>query len=308
MTLFDPLLPAIRAMVKANAEGVYARTGKLEADGTFTLFVAGRTNYMYVRLNGETQNVQEALNLKVQWRPDMPVRVRRNEAGAWEVIDVYPQETSSALGNAAAAMNRPAADGDGVQETVAGRNFKPGRMKLSGTDNLTVRVEAFDYWYRGARVAYAGGTLDLASNRPATSGQYAWVQVYVDPATNALAAETGSEYGLKTFLTPDARAGIDIGDGIPVDAVILQNGQTAAPVESDFALSRTLLHGRGHNYSDDNVTNPPTDAELDTAFGEPADVGAGFVGVLDDAGAGANVWLVASDGANWWYVAMTQAT
>jgi hypothetical protein len=305
--VFDPLVPAIQNAIRAKAEGVYARIGKLNTDGTFTLPVPNRTNFIYVRLNGETQNVQEALNLKTQSRPDMPVRVRRNEAGTWEVIDVYPQETSAALGNAAPAMNRPPSNGEGVQETVSGRSFKPGRVKLSGTDNLTVRVEAFDYWYRGARVAYTGGTLDLASNRPSTSGQYAWVQIYVDPATNALAATTGTEYALKSLLTAAERASIDIGDGIPVDAVILRNAQTTAPVETDFALSRVLLSGRSHNYSDDNVTTP-TDAELDTAFGTPATVGAGFVGVLDDAGAGANVWLVASDGTNWWYVAMTQAT
>lgn len=243
MTVFDPLLPAFRAMVKANAEGVYARIGKLEAAGTFTLQVPGRANFVYVRLNGETQNVQEAINLKVQVRPDMPVRIRRNEAGVWEIIDVYPQETSAALGNAAPAMNRPPADGDGVQETVGARNYKPGRVKLSGTDNLTIQVEPFDYWFHGSRRAFTGGTLDLASNRPSTSGAYAWVQVYVDPVTNTLAAETGSEYALRTFLTPAERAMIDIRDGVPVDAVILRNGQTSAPVESDFAFSRTLLHG-----------------------------------------------------------------
>lgn len=306
--VFDPLLPAFRQMVRSNTEGVYARTGKLNADGTFTLQVAGRTNYIYVRLNGDTQNVQEAINLKVQWRADMPVRVRRNEAGAWEVVDVYPQETSAALGSAAAAMNRPAADGDGVQETVGARSYKPGRMRLSGTDNLTMRVEPFDYWYRGARVAFTGGTIDLSGKRPSTSGAFAWVQVYVDPVTNTLAAATGTEYALRTFLTPAERATIDIGDGVPVDAVILQQGQTSAPVEGDFAFGRTLLHGRGQPYSAANVTNPPTDAELDTAFGAPADVGAGFVGVLNDNGAGANVWLAASDGTNWWYVAMTKAT
>lgn len=49
-----------------------------------------------------------------------------------------------------------------------------------------------------------------------------------------------------------------------------------------------------------DVTNPPTDAELDATFGTPAAVGAGFIRLLDDAGAGANFYLVASDGANWW--------
>lgn len=306
--MFDALVPVLRDGIKAAVEGVYARTGRLEADGTYTLQVPGRANYIYVRLNGNTQDVQEAINLKVQVRPDLSVRVRRNTAGIWEIADVYPQEVSSALGSAAPAMNRPPADGDGVQETVGARSYKPGRMRLSGTDNLTMRVEPFDYWYRGARVAFTGGTIDLSGKRPSTSGAFAWVQVYVDPVTNTLAAATGTEYALRTFLTPAERATIDIGDGVPVDAVILQQGQTSAPVEGDFAFGRTLLHGRGQPYSAANVTNPPTDAELDTAFGTPATVGAGFTGVLNDAGAGANVWLVASDGTNWWYVALTQAT
>jgi len=62
---------------------------------------------------------------------------------------------------------------------------------------------------------------------------------------------------------------------------------------------------RGHSTAD--VSSPPTDAELDAAFGTPAQVGAGFTGIVDDDGAGAAVWMVASDGANWWYVAMTKA-
>jgi hypothetical protein len=57
----------------------------------------------------------------------------------------------------------------------------------------------------------------------------------------------------------------------------------------------------------DNVTNPPTDAELDSAFGTPAEVGAGFVALLDDNGAGSDVYLVASDGGAWWYVGLVGA-
>jgi hypothetical protein len=56
-----------------------------------------------------------------------------------------------------------------------------------------------------------------------------------------------------------------------------------------------------------NVSNPPTDAELDSAFGTPATVGAGFLGTLDDAGGGANFYLVASDGTNWWHFTGTKA-
>jgi len=57
-----------------------------------------------------------------------------------------------------------------------------------------------------------------------------------------------------------------------------------------------------------DVTNPPTDTELDTAFGEPATVGAGFIATLDDNGAGANSYTVWSDGTNWWYSTGTKAT
>jgi hypothetical protein len=57
-----------------------------------------------------------------------------------------------------------------------------------------------------------------------------------------------------------------------------------------------------------NVSSPPSDAELDSAFGQPVDVGAGFLGLVDDAGAGSTVWLVVSDGTNWWYEQLTKAT
>lgn len=56
-----------------------------------------------------------------------------------------------------------------------------------------------------------------------------------------------------------------------------------------------------------NVSSVPTDAELDAAFGTPAGVGAGFIGLVDDAGAGTAVWLVASDGSNWWYELLSKA-
>lgn len=57
----------------------------------------------------------------------------------------------------------------------------------------------------------------------------------------------------------------------------------------------------------DDTANPPAESELITAFGTAATVGAGFVALLDDAGAGTAVYLVASDGTNWWHALMTKA-
>jgi len=68
-----------------------------------------------------------------------------------------------------------------------------------------------------------------------------------------------------------------------------------------------VLRWLARAYSDAEMSDPPSDAELDGAFGIPAEVGAGFTAVLDDGGAGTAVYLVASDGVKWWYVAMTEA-
>lgn len=51
----------------------------------------------------------------------------------------------------------------------------------------------------------------------------------------------------------------------------------------------------------------PTAAELTTSFGAPATVGAGFVGVVNDAAGGVNFYVVASDGASFFYLKMTKA-
>ena len=56
-----------------------------------------------------------------------------------------------------------------------------------------------------------------------------------------------------------------------------------------------------------NTSNPPSDGELDTAFGTPATVGSGFTALLDDNGADTNVYLVMSNGTSWWYTALTKA-
>lgn len=57
-----------------------------------------------------------------------------------------------------------------------------------------------------------------------------------------------------------------------------------------------------------DVSNPPTDAELDSAFGTPGTVGSGFMALVDDNGAGTAGYIVWSDGTNWWHAAGTKAT
>lgn len=56
-----------------------------------------------------------------------------------------------------------------------------------------------------------------------------------------------------------------------------------------------------------NVSNPPTDAELDAAFGTPATLGRGFMATVDDNDADTDVWLVWTTDASWYYVKGTKA-
>ena len=56
-----------------------------------------------------------------------------------------------------------------------------------------------------------------------------------------------------------------------------------------------------------DVSNPPTDAELDSAFGEPADLLDPYIAIVDDAGAGTTVWLVVATNGGWFYELLTQA-
>lgn len=62
------------------------------------------------------------------------------------------------------------------------------------------------------------------------------------------------------------------------------------------------------HYSTANVSSPPTDAELDSIFGSPANRPPGFLAIINDAGGGTTIWLVATAGGNaWWYEQLTRA-
>jgi len=59
--------------------------------------------------------------------------------------------------------------------------------------------------------------------------------------------------------------------------------------------------------SKNNVSNPPTAAELTTAFGSPTDLYNGFTALVNDNGAGVNVWLVVIANNDWYYEQLTLA-
>lgn len=70
------------------------------------------------------------------------------------------------------------------------------------------------------------------------------------------------------------------------------------------AVEASICKWLGKSTAD--VTNPPSDAELDAAFGAPATVGYA-AGIVDDNDAGTAIYLVVSDGTNWFTVQVAEA-
>ena len=87
----------------------------------------------------------------------------------------------------------------------------------------------------------------------------------------------------------------------------LERFEAIERIQTGIPADVEVLETYQHPTSDANVSNPPTDAEIDAAFDTPANVGDGYAAFIDDNGAGANLWLVVSDGTNWWYQAFTKA-
>jgi hypothetical protein len=56
-----------------------------------------------------------------------------------------------------------------------------------------------------------------------------------------------------------------------------------------------------------NFSDPPTDAELDAAFGTPATLGRGFMVLLDDNDADTDGYIVWTSDASWYYIKATKA-
>lgn len=89
-----------------------------------------------------------------------------------------------------------------------------------------------------------------------------------------------------------------------------QNTNSAVTTNFSYAFQRRGDAVSPH-LSSANVSNPPTDAQLDTAFDTAANINAvvdPFVAIVDDNGAGTTVWLVVATNDAWFYELLTLAT
>lgn len=194
-------------------------TGKRTTDG-ITLSGAD-TGKVWVR--AEEDSREETQVWGSASRVNLPVWVGPNIAGELELKTLEQTEAAMTAGAAAAAALLPTITPENSPNIlIDGRQFRPGRLRLSDLGGLYVYVEPFQY--DGGY--WPGGNLALTP--PGTANQQAWCVVAFDPATGTLSQFTGAEYALPVLLGGSELAQVNITAGyIPLGGVVLQNGQTA---------------------------------------------------------------------------------
>jgi hypothetical protein len=155
-------------------------------------------------------------------RINLPVWVGPNITGELEVKAVEQVEAALTAGAyAAGSLIPPQTPENNDNLIIGGRQFRPGRMRLSDLGGLYVYVEPFHYdggWW-------PGGSLELTPT--ATADSQAWVAVALNPADGTLYEFAGADFSLPVVMSETDLGTIAITAGyVPVGAVVLYEGQT----------------------------------------------------------------------------------
>lgn len=241
--MINQLATRLRKGVNNLVEGERGELGKLETTGTYTVRVPGVLNENYVRIDGDPARTVTAINLKTAWKPRLPVRLRINKSGRWEVTGLDPFPVNEFLGEAAAAANTPPTVGSAVDVIWEDFQLRPGRIRsLNGTD-LQVHME--ELVYGNSLLGNVNGNLTTIVGT-ISSGKKAWIVISVDPLTNTLAYTKGTEYNIAIPLTRSDAVSVTVTTGnIKLWGYLIRSGATYLPVlpQSPDSLYFTDLRG-----------------------------------------------------------------
>jgi hypothetical protein len=98
-----------------------------------------------------------------------------------------------------------------------------------------------------------------------------------------------------------------IGLGMPPELSAEVANGTFSTVTSTNAVVATAGGVRTKMAINNVNDTTPTAAELTTSFGSPSSVGTGFVGIVKDADADTNCFVVVSNGTSFFYLKFTKA-
>lgn len=175
----------------------------LLGDGVGNVLVPGRPDYNYARFNRSSSEIFEVFNKEVSQPVDgWPIKIGSFpwQPGLTQVVGTdWSAYAQTGWGDSVASVQSHA-------PTHEWPNFSPGSDYLSiymraisplrgrsgGTGTLNFYVNEYEYDFTGTNVQWPGTSpLALAAAAPAT-GTMRYMGVYLNPATNALGAVTGS--------------------------------------------------------------------------------------------------------------------
>lgn len=214
---------------------------------------------------------------------------------AWSVDSTVWTDRTTAFNNAGTDVQLFAADND-VIYIGSTSTYTSIPFIFVTPSNVTIEP-TFEYW-NGAWTAFTpnDGTAGMTQN-----GNIALPDLTGDWATTTVNSEVdGPWYYIRITRTRN-----NVGTP-PTESIIQIQNSSSGNFEWD---DEGNVHIKSLRTDVDitNFSNPPTDAELDAAFGTPATVGAGWRKSINDNNGGSNFYEVMSDGSNWWITTWTKA-
>jgi hypothetical protein len=264
--------------------------------------------------NGLSQeiHVRAPTGKVIQAKPGINVQLERDKKGRLRICEPDTDNTDASGGSVTVLQQQT------LTPRITQDNIETLGVVPTSPPSLYVTIKSWYVRVRGIWYFFPGKMENLTGSLPA-AGNMCYAMLFVK-----------NDYLTTEVLTSTPRLVSDV----PLDLADIQECEDASSTGSTAVcvmklLSTTTAFDEAYfkdkdNYkplqqvintaelgtmpvSIENISNPPTDAELDTAFGTPAQVGAVFVGIVDDAGAHSYEVLAWSDGAKWFYAIGTEA-
>lgn len=227
-----------------------------QGDTNKTVSVLGRPGMMWVRLYGDRNQTQPAVNQITAAVHGLPVYVaittdRRTGQRSFEVVRLGNNEILTAGGtrtfdpylpehHAAHEWNPNGRGRDPV--SIYPRAFAFGRVYPTSPASMRCAISPIKYAHNTELRTYSGGyTKDFTADVPATTGKAMLVLVCLDGATNVLTYVEGSEFSWTGYTDPIPSSAIPDPDSghLVLSCVILYNGMTTI-TESNFRYEYRL--------------------------------------------------------------------